>query len=197
MPCSGAAPSSALVGRLQPTRGAKSRFVFRSLCSPHGKLLVQVGRPVWRSCLASGHRRCRSNKSFKPNATSGVGLIPALGAMTTIPVVDPKTIAEWSHRCASIRQSSRRFLLASLVLLALLAMPPILGWVSPYPYLLLAGFGALFVLAARAQFSRLTLQCPNCGNPPVAAWKQTPLWQIDHCSMCNHWLQDPRCGNGT
>ena len=157
--------------------------------------------------MPSRHRGLGPNNSFKPSPLRGLGAKPvrlgravltqALGAMTTIPVVDPKTIEAWSDRCANIRRSSRRFLTGWLVLLALLVTPPIFSWVNPYPYLLLAGFGAFFVLAVRAQFSRYTLQCPNCGNPPVAAWQQTPLWQIDHCSRCNHWLRDPRRGNGT
>jgi len=117
-------------------------------------------------------------------------------SQATIPTVDPKTIAEWSQQCSDIRRSSRSFLVGWLVLLAFLAMPPLLGWVKRGPHVLFAGFAAVVVLAVRAQFSRDALRCPNCGEPPVAAWQQTPLWQIDHCARCNHWLQDPRRGNG-
>jgi hypothetical protein len=117
--------------------------------------------------------------------------------MKNLPVLDKSIIAEWSYRHSELKRSTRRFLVGWFFMVSLLAVPPIVGWVKLYPYWVLAGFGAFFVLAARMQFSSFTIQCPNCGNPPVAAWQRTPLWQIDHCSSCNYWLLDPRRGNGT
>jgi hypothetical protein len=112
-------------------------------------------------------------------------------------VLDPAVVAEWQRRCAEYKRKARPlwYVLAALLLLAVL--PPLMNLVPPWPYYGVVAFIGLALTSHLRLRHQVILLCPHCGKTPVAPLARLPLYEIDCCSHCYHWLVNPRGGPRT
>jgi hypothetical protein len=117
--------------------------------------------------------------------------------MVATATFDKDVVAEWERRVKQYRRSTRRTMVVFAPLLLVAALPPILGFVTPFPYSAFAAFVVVVVAILCGFAFRADLTCPHCGDNPVLGNQVVPLWQIDHCAKCSYWLLNPRRGIST
>jgi len=111
-------------------------------------------------------------------------------------IYNPDVIAEWDRICAASRRKSRLLWYVLGVCLAVALLVPLSGLVAFFPYVLVVGFLALWASSALRFGYQAILECPNCGESPVHLGRRIPLYDVDYCPHCYHWLRSPQNRGG-
>jgi hypothetical protein len=111
-----------------------------------------------------------------------------------IPTYNPSIVDEWKHRCDQFEQKSRwlwRVLIGAVVIAP---VPPIIGVVPWFPYAIAIPFAMVAAALLLRSLHLVRIKCPNCGKPPIGQFNLMPLYVVDCCPHCYHWLVNPRSG---
>ena len=106
--------------------------------------------------------------------------------------IDTEIIAAWkaSHAAHARRQQFAAAALGTVA--AVLAIPPLLGFVEPNPYI----FSALVFLFLVTIFTFLVInsrrRCPACNLIPNGSLFRIHFGCSGFCIHCNNWLVDPK-----
>ena len=107
-------------------------------------------------------------------------------------MLDPAVVAEWRRRCVEYKRKARPLWYGLVILLMLGVLPPLMHLVPPWPYYAVLAFIGLALASHLSVRHQVVLHCPSCGKAPAPFLGRLPLYEIDCCPHCNHWLVNPR-----